>query len=121
MKIPDTDFTLEDLLDRLPIGIHYVDKEGYLRYQNKVAESRRAKGKRVVGVNVRDCHERTESLEAISRIIRDFNQGRKEPHYYMTPTGEKAVKVPIFDKEGNFTGILSYSHPAGIPAVKRSF
>lgn len=121
MKIPNTDFTLEELLDQLPIGLHYVDKEGFLRYQSKVAAAPKAKVKREVGANIEDCHFQVESLAAISRIMKDFNEGHKEPHYYLTPTGEKAEKVPLFDEEGKFCGILSYSYPVGVPMVKRSF
>ena len=32
MKIPNTNITLEDLLDQLPINIQFVDNEGFVRY-----------------------------------------------------------------------------------------
>ncbi|MFC1991844.1 PAS domain-containing protein [Chloroflexota bacterium] len=121
MKIPNTNITLEDLLDHMPIGVHFVDKDGFLRYQNRLAASRPAPVRREVGVNIKDCHAHPESLEAIEFIFDDFRRGRKEPHFYITPTGRKAVKVPISDAEGNFVGILSYGHPVGLPATSRTF
>ena len=57
----------------------------------------------------------------IERIFEDFRQGRKEPHFYVSKKGNKAMKVPIFDKEGNFIGVLSYSHPVGFPETERTF
>ncbi|MFC2071160.1 PAS domain-containing protein [Chloroflexota bacterium] len=121
MKVPNTNITFENLLDQMPTGVHFVDKDGFLRYQNRIAASRPAPVKREVGVNIKDCHALPESLEAIEHIFDDFRRGRKEPHFYITKTGAKAVKVPIFDAEGNFVGILSYGHPIGLPKTSRSF
>jgi DUF438 domain-containing protein len=121
MNIPNTEISLEDLLDQMPMAIHYVDKEGFLRYQNKLAASRPAKVRREVGVNIQECHSHPESLIAIKSIFDDFKKGRKEPHFYVAPTGEKAIKLPVFDKEGNFCGILSYGHPVGFPDKNRTF
>ncbi len=121
MKIPNTDITLEELLDQMPIGVTYVDKDGFLRYQNRVAASLPSRVKREVGVNIKDCHGRPESLEAIERILDDFRQGRKEPHFYMSLTGDKVLKVPVFDADGYFAGVLSYGHPVGSPPTNRTF
>ncbi len=121
MKIPNTDVTLAELLDQLPIRLQYVDKDGFLRYLNKADALHPAKGKREVGVNIRDCHARPESIEMIERIFEDFRQGRKEPHFYVTPTGNKSIKVPVFDERGEFIGVLSFSHPVGVPPDGRTF
>ena len=111
MKILNTNFTLEELLDQMPIGVQYVDKDGFLRYHNRVAASRPAHARREVGVNIHDCHARLESLEAIERLFDDFRRGRKEPQFYITSTGYKSIFVPIFDPVGDFAGVLSYRHP----------
>ena len=120
MKIPNTDITLEELLDQMPMNVQYVDKDGFLRYQNKAAAARPAKTERKVGVNIKDCHALPESLVTIGRIFEDFRRGRKEPHYYVSKRGRKSMKVPVFDAAGNFTGILSYSHPIGHPKPERT-
>jgi DUF438 domain-containing protein len=121
MNIPNTNITIEELLDQMPMAMHFVDNDGVLRYQNKMAAARPAKGERKVGVNIRDCHAHPESIEEVGRIFEDFRKGRKEPHFYITPAGNKAVKTPVYDKEGKFIGILSYSYPVGVPLVKRTF
>ena len=72
MKIPDTNCTLEEVLDQIPMNLQFVDKDGFLRYLNKAAAMRPAKGKREVGVHIRDCHARSESLEKIGHILNDF-------------------------------------------------
>lgn len=121
MTIPNTNITLEELLDRIPLSVQYIDKDGFLRYLNKAAAVRPANGKREVGVNIRDCHAKPESREMIERIFEDFRQGRKEPHYYVSAPSRKTIMAPIFDAEGNFIGVLSYSHPVGLPEPDRTF
>ena len=121
MTIPDTHITLEDLMDQLPTDVQFVDKDGFLRYMNKTAAARPAPRKREIGVNIRDCHAEPESLRMIERILEDFRQGRKEPHYYVSQVGRVSLKVPVFDAAGSFIGILAYSYPAGFPNPERTF
>lgn len=121
MQIANTAVTLEEILDQMPMNVQFVDKEGYVRYLNKAAALRPAKGKREVGVNIRNCHARPESLEKIKRILADFKGGRKEPHYYINKEGHKSIMVPIFNPQDEFMGTLSYSHPIGYPAPERTF
>ena len=121
MKIPNTEITLEELLDQMPIRVQYVDKDGFLRYLNKADAVYPANGKREVGVNIRDCHAHPESRQMVERIFADFRQGRREPHHYITPAGNLSVKVPLFDDQGKFMGVLSYSHPVGFPKESRTF
>ncbi len=121
MTIPDTNVTCEELLDRIPLAVQYVDKDGFLRYLNKAAAARPAIIKREVGINIRNCHAKPESIEMIERIFEDFRQGRKEPHYYATSAGSKTIMVPIFDTGENFIGVLSCIHPLGLPEPARTF
>ncbi len=121
MKIPDTNITLEEVLDQMPMNIQFVDKDGFVRYLNKVASLRPAKGKREIGVNIQNCHARPESLEKIGRILKDFRNGRKEPHYYINKEDNKTIMVPIFNSDDKFIGTLSYSHPVGYPEPERTF
>jgi DUF438 domain-containing protein len=65
MNIPNTNITLEEVLDQMPLNIQFVDNNGFVRYLNKAAAARPAKGKREVGVNIQNCHARPESLETI--------------------------------------------------------
>jgi DUF438 domain-containing protein len=121
MKIPNTNISLDELLDQLPFVVHFVDNEGILRWQNKTAAALPANQPRVIGANIKDCHAHAESVEEVGRIFDDFRKGRMEPHYYVTPAGNKAVKIPVYDADGKFAGILSYSHPTGKPPVERTF
>ena len=121
MKIPNTNITLEEVLDQMPMNLQFVDKDGFLRYLNKVAALRPAKGNREVGVNIQNCHAHPESLEKIGRILDDFKDGQKDPHYYINKESSKIIMAPIFNSVGEFIGILSYSHPAGYPKPERTF
>ena len=100
MTIPDTNITLEALLDQIPMDVQFVDKDGFLRYMNKVAAARPANCKREIGVNIRDCHAKPESLQMVDRIMEDFKKGQKEPHYYVS----KTVAITYFHMEHAYPG-----------------
>jgi DUF438 domain-containing protein len=121
MNIPDTNVSIEFLLDRLPIGVHFVDKDGYLRYQNKVVAARSPNGESELGVNIWNCHKKAESIKSINLLFGDFRKGRKEPHYRVTSEGRKSVKVPIFDTNDEFIGVLSFDHPVGVPEILKTY
>jgi hypothetical protein len=84
-----------------------VDNNGFVRYLNKAAAARPAKGKREVGVNIQHCHARPESLETIGRILKDFRSGRKEPHYYINKEGNKSIEFLNFS---HFRSLLILDH-----------
>ena len=121
MKIPNTEITLEEILDQMPMSLQFVDNDGFQRYLNKAAALRPAKGKREVGVNIQNCHAHPESLEKIGRILTDFRNGKKDPHYYINKEGNKSIMVPIFNSEEEFLGVLSYLHPVGHPKPEKTF
>lgn len=121
MMIPNRMIPLEELLDRIPLAVQYVDKDGFLQYQNKTAAARPAKIKREVGINIRNCHTKPESVAAIERIFEDFRQGRKEPHHYVTEGIRKTILVPVFDRDDHFIGVLSCIHPLGLQEPERTF
>jgi len=52
---------IEKLLNRMPLDVQYVNKDGFLRYLNKAAATRPANIKREVGINIRNCHAKPES------------------------------------------------------------
>jgi DUF438 domain-containing protein len=121
MTIPGTEITLEGLIDHMDMDVQFVDKDGFLRYMNRTAAAKPANVKREIGVNIRDCHAMAESLKMVEKIFEDFKKGRREPHYYVTKTGRMALKVPVWDAEGTFIGVLAYSYPAGMPQPERTF
>ena len=40
---------------------------------------------------------------------------------YVTAQGEQSMKVPVFNKQGEFMGVLAYTHPLGTPETDRPF
>jgi len=114
---------LEDLLDQIPLSLTYADAEGVIRYRNRAAAQRPSTRPREIGLNIRDCHARPESLKMIDEIYADFNRGRKTPHHYVsarTGVKELVTLVPIF-KDGRFSGCLSFVHPLELKGESRTF
>jgi DUF438 domain-containing protein len=105
----------------MPLNIQSTDNNGFVRYLNQAAAVRPAKGKREVDANIQNCHARSESLESIKSILKDFRTGWKEPHYYLNKQGNKLVMVFTFDAEDKLVGTLTHSHQVGIPEPERTF
>jgi DUF438 domain-containing protein len=119
----ETGFELEELLDQIPVGLTYADSDGIIRYRNRAAAQRPSPRPRDIGINIRDCHARAESVENIDKIYADFEQGRKIPHHYVSKrTGikELVTLIPVFKDEG-FTGCLSVVHPLELKEKSRTF
>ncbi len=115
---------LEKLLDEIPVGLTYVDKDGIILYRNRTAAQRPLpKGTRKVGADIRNCHARPESLEQIEKIFNDFKNGRKKPHHYIsqrTDIKELVTLTPIFEKD-QFVGCFSTIHPLELKGPTRTF
>jgi len=115
---------LERLLDEIPVGLTYVDKNGIILYRNKTAAQRPLpKGTREPGTNLRDCHAFPKSLELIEKIFNDFKNGRKTPHHYIsqrTDIKELVTLTPIFEND-QFVGCFSTIHPLEIKGASRTF
>ena len=123
VKMSEMKVDLEELLDQIPVGLTYVDRDGVILYRNRTAAQRPSLRPRERGINIRDCHAQPESLKKISKIFDDFNQGRKIPHHYVsrrTGIQELVTLVPIFE-EDRFIGCLSVIHPLEIKGEKRTF
>lgn len=115
---------LEKLLDEIPVGLTYVDKDGIILYRNRTAAQRPLpKGTREPGAQIRDCHALPESLEKIEKIFNDFKNGRKQPHRYIsqrTEIKELVTLTPIFEN-GQFIGCFSTIHPLELKGPTRTF
>jgi DUF438 domain-containing protein len=119
-----SNFDLEKLLDEIPVGLTYIDKNGIILYRNKTAAQRPLpKGTREIGAHIKDCHAFPKSLEQIEKIFNDFKNGRKTPHHYIsqrTDFKELVTLTPMFEKD-QFVGCFSTIHPLEIKGASRTF
>jgi DUF438 domain-containing protein len=115
---------LAKLLDEIPVGLTYVDKDGIILYRNKTAAKRPLpKGTREPGAHIKDCHASPKSLEQIEKIFNDFKNGRKTPHHYIsqrTDIKELVTLTPFFEND-QFVGCFSTIHPLEIKGASRTF
>ena len=112
----------ESILDHLKIAVTCVDADGKILYANAVATKRPAKAPREVGINIRECH-KDASNEKIAVIFKDFRNGRREPHHYVsTITGRRdlVTMIPMFEA-GEFSGCVSHVHPLELEGTERTF
>jgi len=112
----------ESILDHMKIAVTCVDADGKILYANTVATKRPSKAPREVGVNIRECH-KDASNEKIAVIFKDFRNGRREAHHYVsTITGRRdlVTMIPMFEA-GEFSGCVSHVHPLELEGTERSF
>jgi DUF438 domain-containing protein len=113
---------LENMLDQLSVAVTFADPEGEVRYLNRASRNRSSPVPREVGLNIFDCHSR-ESIPKIKRIFREFQQGRRQPHQYVTQsTGrrELVTLIPVFEQDA-FRGCLSQISPLETEGPWRTF
>ena len=112
----------ESILDHMKIAVTCVDADGKILYANTAATKRPSKAPREIGVNIRECH-KDASNEKIAVIFKDFRNGRREPHHYVsTITGRRdlVTMIPMFEA-GEFSGCVSHVHPLELEGTERSF
>ncbi len=74
--------TEPEVLEQMCAGISLVDLEGRLKYYNREAARILDRKPEYIGRDVAACHGKQESVEKIRGMIRDFEQGRKEPFHW---------------------------------------
>ena len=124
MDYLDTEKTalLESILDHMKIAVTCADTDGKILYANTAAKKRPSKAPREIGVNIQDCH-KDETNKKIAVIFRDFKNGRREPHHYVsTITGRRdlVTMIPMFEA-GEFSGCVSQVHPLELEGTERRF
>ena len=110
------------ILDHMKVAVTCVDADGKILYANAAAKERPSKVPRDVGINIQECH-KDETNEKIALIFKDFRNGRREPHHYVSTAGsrrELVTIIPLF--EGDiYSGCVSHIHPLELEVTERSF
>ena len=113
---------LESMLDHMKIAVTCVDADGKILYANAAATKRPSKTPREVGVNIKECH-KDATNEKITTIFKDFKNGRREPHHYVSTAGGKkelVTIIPVFEG-GVYSGCVSHIHTLELEGPESSF
>lgn len=96
------------LLDQLPVGITVVDLEGRILYYNHACAQLVDRKPEYIGRDIRPCHRKSESVEAIDRMLDDIHSGRKKSVYYETERKGRTLGVTIstYEVDGKLAGTI---------------
>ncbi len=112
----------ETILDHMKVAVTCINADGKILYANSAAKKRPSKVPREAGVNIKECH-KDGTNEKIAAIFKDFRNGRREPHHYVSTAGnmrELVTIIPVF--EGDiYSGCVSHIHPLEVEGAERSF
>lgn len=86
---------LGDILDALPVGVTLIDPQGVMLYYNRSAARLVDRRSELLGSDVRLCHQTSRAREIIDRLLREFRQGRREPHVYQSQRKGRQLEVTI--------------------------
>ena len=96
------------VLDKVPVGITVIDHDGHILYYNEYCSQFVDRKPEYIGKNIRFCHQKSESIEKIEKILSDLKDGKTNEFYYEAErNGNKlGVRVRPFDIDGKSIGFI---------------
>jgi len=99
---------LSRALDRIPMAVTIFNLKGEMLYYNETAPRILSRQPELLGKDIRLCHRRPESVVRIDAMLREFQQGRREPiSYEARPYGQTLrVTVSPLEVDGRLVGCV---------------
>ncbi|MGD8740343.1 MAG: PAS domain-containing protein [Desulfobacterales bacterium] len=99
---------LVKVLDKTPAGITVIDKEGHILYYNEYCAKFVDRKPEYIGKNISFCHQKSESMVKIKKILSELNEGKKKEFYYEAKRGEDKLGVTVspFVMDGKQIGFI---------------
>ena len=96
------------ILDKIPAGITVIDQDARILYYNQYCSRFVDRKPEYIGRDIRLCHQESESIKKIDKILSELKEGLKEEFYY---EGERngiklGVTILPFDLNGEQTGFI---------------
>ncbi|UCD77120.1 MAG: PAS domain-containing protein [Desulfobacterales bacterium] len=81
------------ILEAIPVGITVVDLNGHIQYYNDFSSRILDRKPEYIGRDIRDCHEKSASIEKIDHMLAEFKKGRQKEFGYETIRNGKHLAV----------------------------
>ena len=86
---------LEALLDQFPVGITVTDLDGRILYYNEYSAKIVDRKPEYIGMDIRYCHKKQESIEKIEKILSEIKDKKRETYNYESKRNDKVLSVTI--------------------------
>ena len=102
------DNDLQSVLDQIPVGITVTDLDGKILYYNEYSAQIVDRKPEYIGMDIRSCHKKPESIEKIDMIFSEMKDGKRETYYYESKRKDKILCVTIspYEQLGKLIGFI---------------
>jgi PAS domain S-box-containing protein len=89
------DKDLRTVLDQIPVGITVTDVEGKILYYNEYSAQIVDRKPEYIGMDIRACHKKSESIVKIDTIFAEMKAGKREYYCYESKRKDKVLSITI--------------------------
>ncbi len=89
------DNELRSVLDQIPVGITVTDLNGKILYYNEYSAQIVDRKPEYIGMDIRSCHKKPESIIKIDTIFDEIKDGKRENYCYESKRKDKVLSVTI--------------------------
>jgi PAS domain S-box-containing protein len=102
------DIDLRSILNQLPVGITVTDLDGIIRYYNEYSAQIVDRKPEYIGMDIRFCHKKPESIDKIDTILSEIKDGKRKNYSYESKRKDKFLSVTIspYKINGELTGFI---------------
>lgn len=95
-------------VDCMEVAVTITDKKGTLLYYNRYSTTILDRKPEYIGTDIRSHHKKADSNEKVNLMLKEFENGRKEPFYYQAIRYGKLIAVTISPiiKNDEFVGCV---------------
>jgi DUF438 domain-containing protein len=95
-------------MDCMEIAVTITDTKGTLLYYNQHSEKILDRKPEYIGTDIHSHHKKADSNKKVGLMLKEFEEGKKEPfHYEARPYGKSiAVTISPILKNGEFIGCV---------------
>jgi PAS domain S-box-containing protein len=86
---------MEALLNQFPVGITVTDLDGRILYYNEYSAKIVDRKPEYIGMDIRSCHKKQESIEKIDKILSEIKDKKRENYNYESKRNDKVLLVTI--------------------------
>ena len=89
------------VLEKIPVGITVIDLEGHILYYNGYCSKFVDRKPQYIGRDIRLCHNQSQSILKIDRILADLKEGKRNTFYYEAERNGKKLGVTVLPYQAN--------------------
>lgn len=100
-------------MDCMGVAVTIIDTKGTLLYYNRHSTKILDRKPEYIGTNIHSHHKKADSNKKLDLMLKEFQEGRKEPfHYEANPYGKSIfVTLSPILKNGSFIGCVQTVRP----------